>query len=861
MPPSLLERQAELRALTAAVDLAAGGHGSTALVTGEAGIGKTSLVNAFLATLPAGLRVLAGACEDLLTPRALGPLRDAARSVPGPLRDALGVDADPNLLLPAISDQLATSPRPTVFVVEDAHWADGATLDVLRYLGRRMETLPALLVITYRDDETSDHPLRGVLGSLVGPATLRLRLPRLTLDAVHELADASRHDPTQLHRLTAGNPFFVSEVLATPDDVVPPTVLDAVLARVRKLSPAAQDALERIAVVPSGVELELLRAMLADRRPVSEAERAGVLALRGDVVAFRHELARRAVVESMPAMLRVERNAEVMRLLLAGAVRDPFRVLHHAMQAGDDEVVVTYGRQAAREASRLGAYRQAASAYAAVLDRGALLPLERRAALREAYGWALVNSNQLYAAADAARAAVAEFRGAGQTGPLVRALVALSRQLWLTERMADARAAAEEALRLAAADQHSRAYAIARLNMGGLLVLVDNEIDGLPHLTAALELAEQLDEQDIAALSRNYRGSARLQLGDLGGREELLRSVAMAHETGNHEYVLRGYYNLVEGMWRLGDYRAAIGYVEQAEAYARDRDFPVHGYMCQARRCRLLAIRGRFAQAAAGLRNLLDAQDDPGMIGRETVPTLARIFVRRGRPEAEAALDLADQHARRADVLEWLVPTGLAWLEYAWLHGDPQLAGDYPALLLERTDRPGTAWWRGELLRYLRRLGHEVEPFPDCAPAYALGIAGNWRAAADAFRAADNPYEAALELLDSGDVDATRAAITSLDELAADPAAALARRRLRDLGVQRVPRRPQPGRVVNPGGLTDRQVEILRLVASGLSNADIAQRLVVSKRTVDHHVAAILARLGVRSRHEAAAVLVALDRR
>jgi DNA-binding CsgD family transcriptional regulator/tetratricopeptide (TPR) repeat protein len=853
--PSLLERHVELQMLGTAVERAGAGRGSAVLVLGEAGIGKSSLVRAFLAAAAGRARVLTGACEDLLTPRALGPLRDAARSAPGgPLAAALSPSADPDLVFAAVCDELASPPSPAVLVVEDAHWADGATLDVLRYLGTRVQSLPAVLVMTYRDDALArDHPLRGVLGALGSTAATRLRLIPLTSDAVHELTASTAVDPAELFRLTGGNPFFVTEVLANPCEIVPPTVVDAVLARVRTLSPQAQTALDRLAVVPAGAEIGLLRVLVGDLAPVAEAERAGVVEVRGDVVAFRHELARRAVAESLPASVRLELNADVLRALLSRADRDPFRVLHHAVEAGDDMAVITHGEAAAREARRLGAHQQAAACYAQVLARGHRLTTARRAALGEAYSWALSNSNQLHFAVAAAATAAELWQQDGDDRRLVRALVTLSRQQWLTERTAAAHASAERAFELARPLGDSYQNALATGNLGGLLVVIDREEDGLPYLDESIAIAGRCGAASVAALIRNYRGSARLQLGDLSGCEDLLRSMAEATELGNHEFVMRAYYNLIEGLWRLGDYGRALGYIEQAENFGRDRDFRVHGYMFAARRCRLALMRGRWAEAEAGLRDLLNGQDDPGMIGRETVPVLARVLVRQGRPDAQEWLALAGRHAAMADVLEWLVPTGLAHIEHAWLTGDHERAGPYPGLLLERTDRPGMAVQRGELLVYLRRLGYPAVPFPGCPEPYAAALRGDWRPAADAWGGDGDPYEHAVQLAESGQVEPTLEALAVLDGLGARPAVAMVRRRLRDLGVTRLPRRPQPGTLANPAGLTDRQLEILRLVAAGLSNAEIAARLVVSTRTVDHHVSAILAKLGVPTRREAAA--------
>ncbi|HYU04605.1 MAG TPA: LuxR C-terminal-related transcriptional regulator, partial [Jatrophihabitantaceae bacterium] len=428
-----------------------------------------------------------------------------------------------------------------------------------------------------------------------------------------------------------------------------------------------------------------------------------------------------------------------------------------------------------------------------------------------------------------------------------------TRQLWLTEQTDAARSSFERALALAEPLGATVDHAFALLGVDGFRVLVDDEVGGVPLLADAVRLAQRLGADDIVALSRNYLGSARLQVGDDSGRQELLDSVEVAAREGRHEYVMRAYYNLMEGLWRLGRYEEALSFVDLAEAYGRDRDFPVYAYMVEARRYRWMAMHGHWAEALAGLHEMVDGQGDPGMIGRETLPFLARLLIRRGAPDAEEHLAEATRHADRADVLEWLVPAGLAAIEHAWLSGRPELAGRYPELLLERTDRPGCAVWRGELLRYLKRLGRDVAEFTGCPEQYAAGIRGDWHRAAAAWQELGDPYERALELAESRQQETTVEAMHVLDSLGAQPAATLVRRRLRELGVARLPRRHASATAVNAAGLTARQVEIMRLVADGLSNAEIARLLVVSPRTVDHHVAAVFLKFGVHTRREAAA--------
>ncbi|HJW59020.1 MAG TPA: AAA family ATPase, partial [Actinomycetota bacterium] len=243
----LLERERELAELAQAAREAAAGEGGLVLIFGEAGIGKSSLVRALRGLLPANGRLLVGHCDDLGTPRTLGPFRDLVGQVGAELTRALAEGGERDAVPAALRAELDWAGHPTVLVVEDVHWADEATLDVLRYLARRVAELPAVLVLTYRDDElTREHPLQQFLGQASASGRVRrLPLRRLSEDAVRWLSAAGRVDAGRVFALTSGNPFFVTEVLAAGDgDRVPSTIADAVLARVRRLDAATQDALE-----------------------------------------------------------------------------------------------------------------------------------------------------------------------------------------------------------------------------------------------------------------------------------------------------------------------------------------------------------------------------------------------------------------------------------------------------------------------------------------------------------------------------------------------------------------------------------------------------------------------------------------
>ena len=378
----LLERSAQLAALRAELDeVLTGSAGRLVLVSGEAGIGKTALLQAFCRELSHA--VLWGACDALYTPRPLGPLLDIAPGVGGRFAELVEGGALPHDVATALLRELG-SRGPTVLVLEDVHWADGATLDVLRLLVRRLTGVPTLVCASYRDTEVGRfHPFRQVLGELPTAGATRLRLAPFTAAAVAILAAPYDADAEELYRATGGNPFFVTEALASGEEKMPSTIRDAVLAHAARLGPGARDLLEAVAVSPPQAELWLLEAVVpTSLAAIDECLASGMLMSADAALAFRHELARLAIEEAIAP----DRGLALHRLVLSALAQAPAhvteaRIAHHAEGAGDREAVLRLAPAAGARASSLGAHREAAAQFQRALRFADALPLDRRARL------------------------------------------------------------------------------------------------------------------------------------------------------------------------------------------------------------------------------------------------------------------------------------------------------------------------------------------------------------------------------------------------------------------------------------------------------------------------------------------------
>lgn len=843
----LLERERELAELDDAVRTALGGSGCVLLAHGEAGIGKSSLVGALRDRPPVGSRVLIGACDALSTPRTLGPLRDLTPFVGARLGDALRA-GDREEVLTALHDELASAPG-TVLVVEDVHWSDEATLDVLRFLGRRIDELRAVLVLTYRDDELDrDHPLARLLGDLrVNVRHLPLR--RLSAASVSELAGDSGVDPRTVFALTDGNPYFASEIIASADAAqVPRTVVDAVTARLRRLDRVTQAHVEQLAVVPSAVSVaELAHLVPGGPGALAAAEEAGLITVRPEGVQFRHELTRRAIVDALPASRRIELNAQVLTMLLEVG-GDAGRIVSHAVEAGDVDAIVQWAPRAARDATVSGARRQAVEHYRAALAHPERFPATERTDLLEDYA---IEAHMLGWGLDAVTAQTEVIRlrrGHGDPAALGASLRWYSRFHWLAGNRPAAEAAAREASTVVAGSGDRGLLAIALSNEAQLAMLAHDIPRTIELATRAISLAQEADEPGALSHALNNLGTAHLLQNNDEGIGELLEAADIAIAS-NHMYdAARAHVNLVWSL--LEQYRLDLAerYLQPAlELSERTEVVALWAYQ-RVEQARLHLARAQWDEAVAAAGNTGESLPQPHCVA---LMVLGLAGIRRGDPAGEATLEEASRLAERLGELQRTAPAAAARAEAALLRGDLRAARSIARPAYDEVVRLGNMNLQAELASLLRRAGEVVE-----APAgefpFAVQARGDWKRAAELWRANGCPYHEASALAESPHESDLLAALEILDRIEAQPLARRVRAMLRERGARSIPRGPSAMTRGNPAGLTARQVEVLRLVAEGRTNAEIAERLVLSVRTVDTHVAAVLAKLGVATRAEAA---------
>ncbi|KRF25919.1 LuxR family transcriptional regulator [Phycicoccus sp. Soil803] len=852
----LVEREPQLEHLRTALERSRT-QGCFVAVSGEAGAGKSALVRV-ATTGQQWTRVARGLCDPLETPRPLGPVRDVLADL------GVKVGADPGAPVPLAERLLdAVGSEPTTLVIEDAQWVDEASVEVLRFVARRVEALPLVVLLTYRDGEIGpDHVLRPLLGDIARlDAGTSIGLKGLSIGAIRTVLDGTGIDAPSVLALTGGNPFFVTEIARHPAEALPASVRDAVLASTSAVGAADLEVLQVIATAPDSLDDRLLPALAIDVPQLRRLEATGLLRRSRRGVGYRHELARRAVEDSIPPGVTPRLHARIL-LALEGVGADPAVLAHHAHAAGDDARTRAYADRAAAEATQAGSHREAVAFLELALAAPGGEPVHR-AALLERLSFQQYMVSRLPEAVESISEATRLWAEARDDDGLA---AAHSRRA-LIEYYSARRAASERHIALALAHRDAPAYGAAK-SLEMLLAFRRNDADATSEgRKVTRSLAQERSDDELLVRSEILGTAGDVLMGDdLAARDRLLILVHDAAARLFDETASTGWSQLAAIDVEQRRFRDAESLLEQSLPFTVDRDIPICEQWQTGVRSRLQFERGRWEAGLEDAQTVLDGGAPIASLWPHLVAGL--VALRRGEP----ALGGADDHLEHAWRLAEQMGEPLARLavmaafaERAWLLDlrDPRLAGA-AALLREVGGLPGVQWSTGRLAVWLRRLetdhvdgvGHlngtsaHDGPSLTVAEPSALELEGRSDEAAQRWRALGAPYEAALARVGSSDEQVAVAALADLEAMGAWAAADRARGVLRERGLSRVPARRRTTTVANPSGLTSRQLDVARLVALGLTNAELAQKLYISPRTADHHVSAVLTKLGLGTRRE-----------
>jgi DNA-binding CsgD family transcriptional regulator len=866
----LLERDQELGLMADLLADVESSGGKVVLIRGEAGIGKSALVRHFVEIQGDDAFVLFGSCDDLLTPQPLGAFWEISRDESALLQPLeMG---DRRSVMGILLDLLSRSLRSTVLVIEDTQWADEATLDAIKYLGRRVARTRGLLLLTYRDGEVDyDHPLRQVIGELPPEVVARIHLKRLSASAVADLVGDAGVDAAEIITLTDGNPLFVTQVVASGVERVPATVQDAVVARAGKLSSKARQVLDLASVVPGESERSLIQSIVGpSSEHLAEASRQGLLRVGNDFVSFHHELTRRSIESALDTEDRQRLNQEVLSQLVGRA--DPARLVHHAREAADVDSIIEFAPLAARAAMVIESHREAAAHFRLLepfLDR--VGDTERAAILDD---WArteyyLTSSDS----ADILARAIALHRATGDDLALAHALTFAVRVNEIHGRPQAAEAASREAISILESRPRGTDLAAAVSQRAWLMKMRGDGPSAVDAAQLAIELAQEVGDELSSINALITKGQVTYLMGDPNGLKMLEEARLRAEQSGYPFEESLAILNMAE----VAAEHRRVGQAADLSRRARDTaaryEIQINQNAANAHYARVLDWKGEWSRAEdiaaiAYHVSVLDwggewptGADDPAQDDAQHIlfysqlvagQVLGSLQARQGHSAARDTLTSIWARADAGNEMQSLLISAAGMAEIMWLNGehDPALVVQLREVL-EDTRRLAFPWSAGSLAYFLWML-RELPRAPErIAEPYQLIIDGKAIEAAAIWDAKGIPYERGLALMHGHD-KARLEALEIFETLGATAVAAKLRRTMRKEGIA-TPRGRGRDTRRHTAGLTARQAEVLQLLDEGLTNTEIADRLFVSPRTVETHVSAVLTKLGSSTREEAVA--------
>jgi len=852
----LIERDEFLDVVRKRFDEVVTGEGHCILIAGEAGIGKSSLVKAFCKSVEHRCEIFQGTCDALFIPRPLGPVLDIIWQIPEVNWADTQTPADKSVLFGRFFYELANRTKPTIVVFEDIHWADEATLDFIKFLARRISRLHCLFILTYRDDEVHiQHPLRNVLGQLPADSFTRLQLTALSLKGVEELSAERGYNAEEVFAITGGNPFYVHEILAGYNVGIPDNIRDSILSSYKKLDGKTREMWEILSVLPSGFEMKYLEKLepgYADA--IGNCLDLKILVTKRGLIFFKHELYRRTIESSLSPMVRISWNKKILDLLQEKFEENGEleRIVHHAKNANENEIVVKYAPLAGKQAASMGAHFEAARFFLTAIeyyqgnDNDVLLQFY------QSYAFECYLTNQIREAiiyGTKAHNILSKSNDVERKGNCLRFL---SRFWWFNGNGKRAEDYARQAIEMLADQPASRSKAMAFSNMSQLKMLSDERAECLEWGEKAIEMAKELNDDETLSHALNNVGTVlmRVPSSRQKGIGLLQQSLAIALNISQDDHIVRAYINLGSNAVVMRDYAVAKKNLELGAQYCEERDIDYGRPYLYVFKSRMLVDTGYPGEALAVVNELLKNENQPPIIKIGALVVAATVRMRRGEMDVLPLLLEAKEKAFETREPQRILPVLVACLEYEWLSGQRFVDDesiDYTIALIENS---GNVYDRSQFAFWLCRARGQKIQLKECFEGFHVENEENALKASALWKQLGCPYEQAHTLFFGTEAD-KKMAIDIFDKLGASAICEKLKFEMRASGIKSIPRGIRKSTKANPANLTDREMGILQLLKDGLQNKEIAARLFISPKTVDHHLSSIFFKLDVNSRTKA----------
>jgi len=712
----LIERAGFLTLLQTKLETIAEGEGHCILVSGEAGIGKTSLVKAFCKENSDTSKIYQGTCDALFTPRPLAPLYDILWQFGSDSWETSGNLADRAGLFSRFFQELSDRKGLTLIVFEDIHWADEATLDFIKFLARRISQVRCLFILTCRDDEIqSHHPVRNLLGQLSPDSFTRLSLTPLSRQAVEKMAGEKGYRGEDVYSISGGNPFYVNEILASYSPGVPDNIKDSILSVFNRQDERTRQVWEILSVLPTGFEVKYLEE-IEPLYPsaVAKCLEAKILFLKEGRISFKHELYRRTIETSLSPFVRIALNRRILELF-----REKFekeneieRIIHHAKNANEYDLVVHYAPLAAVQAACVGAHVEASKLYLSAIEYYQGMDKDRLVQFYECYAYECYLTNKIKEAIIYQGRALNIWKEKKDMEKTGNAMWFLSRLWWFDGNRRQAETYAGQAIEVLANQPSSRAKAMAFSNMSQLKMLADQTVECIHWGEKAIAIAKEINSEEVLCHALNNVGTVQRMIPAYKqkGTDLLQQSLDLALKNSWHEHAARAYTNLGSGSVKIKDYLFGKEILDEGIHYCEERELDSWRSYMLACKATLLLETGCWNEALDLAAGLLKRENQAPIVKIGALLVMATIKMRRGEGDVLPLLLEAKAKAFDAMELQRVLPALMALLEYEWLTGQRTLEQDAIDCAIGLIRRAGSLYVNSEFDFWLFKVRQQQAP-------------------------------------------------------------------------------------------------------------------------------------------------------